>query len=49
MKEVEERKAKIRKEKHVIKIGKTRTLETHKKEIKDLVEELKQESKQRVQ
>jgi hypothetical protein len=49
MKEMEERKAKIRKDKRIINDGKIITIEMHEKEIKDLVKGLKKESKDRVQ
>lgn len=48
MLEMEERKAKIRKDKRIINFGKIRSMRQHDQEIKDLVKELKDESKQRI-
>lgn len=45
---MEERKAKIRKDKDIINNGKIRTIEMHEKEILDLVKGLKKESELRV-
>ena len=49
MKEMEERKAKIRKDKRVIDIGRIRSQRRKKDEIIDLVGELRSESKIRAQ
>jgi hypothetical protein len=49
MKEMEERKAKIRKDKRVIDIGRIRSQRRKEKEIIEIVEELRSESKMRAQ
>lgn len=47
MKEMEERKQKIRKDKRVIDFGKIRSVRRKEREIKELVEDLRSESKLR--
>ena len=47
MKEMEERRAKIKKDKRIINIGKIRSMRRHDREIKELVSELRDESKLR--
>lgn len=49
IKEMEERKAKIRKDKRVIDIGKIRSVRRKEREIQEIVEELRSESKLRAQ
>ena len=49
VKEMEERKAKIRKDKRVIDIGRIRSVKRKEKEIQMIVDELKSESKVRAQ
>ena len=49
MNEMEERKAKIRQDKRVIDIGRIRSQKRKKNELKEIIEELRSESKLRAQ
>ena len=49
MNEMEERKAKIRKDKRVIDFGRIRSQKRKKNELKEIIEELRSESKLRAQ
>ena len=49
MKEMEERKQKIRKDKRIIDIGKIRSVNRKEREIRDIAKELRSESKVRAQ